>query len=442
MKNSEINVKNFMRLSWPVIISHATIILVGIIDLIFVRNLGTTTSAAVAIANNVCIGIYAIFEGIRSGTTVLTARFFGAKQKEKITQTLNISLFTALSTGLFILLTSFFISKTIFMMLGTLQTRDVGSVYLFIRLLGAPLILTFLVIEGFFRGLKDTFTPFLITLSICSCNVVFNYLFLHTFPKMELNSIASATVLAYFVGAILSLLFLFKRTLAKRFINFKKSFTSLWKEYFKIIIEIGIYITLIETAFIIFTYMFKQLGTATLAAHQITFNIYMVAYLPAMGFFAATSIIVGNLLGAKKGNLAIKATLKICYLCTILALGLNLLIFVFSPQLGHWLSPTNFVVAILTSKALKLASISCVFNTIYVVLRGALIGAKDTRFIIYEGIVTSFAIFLPLVYLLGITLGYGAVGGYLAFLIWGIVDAAVFAWRFFINKGWQKINAV
>ena len=74
------SVTNIYKLAWPAIISHATVMLISIIDLAFIANLGgaAVAIAAAAVANNICAGIYAALEGIRSGTAVLIARFHGA----------------------------------------------------------------------------------------------------------------------------------------------------------------------------------------------------------------------------------------------------------------------------------------------------------------------------------------------------------------------------
>jgi len=56
------------------------------------------------------------------------------------------------------------------------------------------------------------------------------------------------------------------------------------------------------------------------------------------------------------------------------------------------------------------------------VMRGVLTACKDARFIVYEGLVSSYIIFLPLAYLFAIQLGYGVYGGYIAFLFWCFTD--------------------
>ncbi len=79
---------------------------------------------------------------------------------------------------------------------------------------------------------------------------------------------------------------------------------------------------------------------------------------------------------------------------------------------------------------LRLVCVGQLFSAVYMVLRGALTGSGDTRFIVYEGLVSGYLVFLPLAYLLAIKAGYGIYGGYAAFVLWCIADCTALTARF------------
>ena len=68
----------------------------------------------------------------------------------------------------------------------------------------------------------------------------------------------------------------------------------------------------------------------------------------------------------------------------------------------------------------------------------ALAGAGDTRFTSFVGILSSWLIFVPLSYILGITLGFGIWGPWIAFGIHLFLEASLIIFR--VNQGkWKQI---
>jgi multidrug resistance protein, MATE family len=437
----ELETKNIINLTWPVMISQSIIVLIGLIDLLFIRQLGTLFVGAISIANLVCTGVYSFLEGLRSGITVLTARSFGAKDKNNLSHLLNVGLFFAALIGIIILSTSYPLSKIIYTLVGNTKIEQIGLFYLPVRLFAAPFILTFFIIAGFFRGIKNTLIPFIITIIVCLSNLILNYLFISQKQNLVILlvcTIAIATIFSYAIGTIISFFILLKNKKSKQFVNFDIFIKSLnkanIKRFTKITAEIGIYTGLTVIVITIFSYMFAKINPKVLAAHQICLQIYSAIYMPAWGFLASTSIIVGKLLGEVNRNLIKFAVYKISSISFSIIGFLSLLLFLFSNQVANLFSPTDRIVAKMVTSNLKLVAISLIIGSIYVVIRGALTAAKDTLFILLTGTATSFLFFLPLSYYLGIKYNYGIFGGYTAFLSWIILDLLILSWRFFCSK--------
>jgi putative MATE family efflux protein len=391
------------KLAWPAIISHATVMFVSIIDLAFIGRIeaATLAIAAAAISNNVCAAIYYFLEGIRTGTTVLIARFFGANQQSQITKTINLALFLALIISPIVFLIVYLSAPLMFTFAKNESIAKMGNSYLMIRLLGLPFHLVIFAIIGTFRGLKNTFYPFLITLAICSLNIFLNYSFVYDVIKLpfsKINNIATATAMSYFICAIFAFTLLLKSKLTRKYVNLKAKFKSILKTFIKIGTEIGLYAGFVVLSLFIFVFIFTALGPQALAAHQIVFQIFLVTSLPPMGFFVATTILVGKLFGEKS---------------------------------RHYIRRRNLVTA---ANSIYLICAMQLFNSIFLIIRGALIAAKDTLFILIAGSITAYLFFLPMSFFVGIKLGYGVFGGFLIFLIWTIIDTIVFTTRFLIKR--------
>jgi putative MATE family efflux protein len=426
--------KNIYKLAWPAIASHATVMFVGIIDLAFIARLpsATVAIAAASIANNVCGAIYSFLEGIRSGTTILVAQFYGANDKKNISRTLMLALYYASIIGVLVLVVTPLISKFIYHLIGN-KIAHLGNPYLIIRLIGLPFHLIIFAIIGLFRGLKNTFIPMCITITICLFNLIFNYIFMYGsygLPKLGMNGVALGSASAYFISFLISILLVLTLPISKKYVNFQNSFKPLKKTFVKVGTEIGAYSGIVIIALFAFVFLYIPQGAQVIAAHQIAFQSFMVTYLFPMGFFVATSIIISKLFGEKEYHFIIPATVKI-WVASLPVVGvIALLTAIFAPNIAHFFSPGDSYVANLATGAIYQICIIQLLCTFFAVLKGALTALKDTRFVLIAGTITSYLFFIPLTYILGIKLGYGIWGGYLAFILWTALDNVIFGFRF------------
>jgi Na+-driven multidrug efflux pump len=196
-------------------------------------------------------------------------------------------------------------------------------------------------------------------------------------------------------------------------------------------VDVGLNTGFTLLALLIFVWLIKPLGTAALAVHQITLQVFNFAYLPAIGFLITASIIVPQL-GETERNSLLPTVGRICKMSFGVILVTSSLIFIFSSTISNFFSPADRLVAEQAAQTLKLVCIGQLFSSIYMVLRGALTGCQDTRFIVYEGWVSGYLLFLPLAYLLAVKAGYGIYGGYTAFLLWCMADCSALVIRFFL----------
>lgn len=205
-------------------------------------------------------------------------------------------------------------------------------------------------------------------------------------------------------------------------------------EYIALAIDVGFNTGFTLLALLVFVYIMKPLGTVALAVHQITLQFFNLAYLPAMGFLITASIIVPRLLEHKQEYLLIPTVNRICKMSFGVIFVTSILLFIFSSTVSSFFSLADKIVAEQATKTLKLVCFAQLFSSIYMVLRGVLTACKDTRFILYEGWVSGYLVFLPLAYLFAVISGYDIYGGYVAFLLWCIIDCAALAFRFYLYK--------
>ena len=439
-----ISYKKIGLLAFPIIISQSVVLIDGMIDLAFIGPLGTDAIAAVAIANALCATVFNFLEGFRIGTTVLIAKASANNNLPEGTAVINTGLFLTAIIGIVLFIFAPTISNMVYDSVGNEQINYHGVDYLIIWLWTIPLILFSYVFVGLFRGLRDTATPLFSTAAVCILNAFFTYLFVYGgwgFPCLGVKGAAWGTFTANLVGLLIIIYLALKNPLTTQYLRWNHLFFKQAPEYISLAIDIGLNTGFTLLALLAFVYIIKQLGSLALAVHQITLQIFNFAYLPAMGFLITASIVVPGLVGQESEHLLKSTVNRIC----LISLGMICLtsgsLYLTAPVISRFFSPTDTVVAEQTTQTMTLVCFGQLFSSVYMVLRGALTGCRDTRFIIYEGLISSYIIFLPLAYWVAIRLGYGVYGGYIAFLLWCMTDCLALAVRFYCQQAGGKFHA-
>lgn len=425
------------KLAFPVIIAQSVVLLNGMIDLIFISPFGIEAIAAISIANALCATVFNFLEGFRLGTTVLISRAKAADDLPKAIGVVNTGLFLVTIIGSVLMAFAPYISELVYDIAGSEQLKYYGSDYLKIWLWTIPFILFSYVIIGLFRGLSDTATPLYSSVVICLFNIFFDYLFVwggFGFPSIGVKGAAWGTMFANIAGLLIIAYLVLKKSFTNKYIQLKQPFFRYIPEYITLAADVGLNTGFTLLALLLFVYIIKPLGASALAIHQITLQVFNFAYLPAIGFLITASIIVPHLLENHQDCLLIPTVKRICKMSFAIVLVTSSLLFTFSSLVSGFFSPNDRIVAEQAAQTLKLVCLGQLFSSVYMVLRGALTGCKDTRFIVYEGLISSYLIFLPLAYFLAVHSGYGIFGGYVAFLLWCITDCGALAVRFYLIK--------
>lgn len=438
-----ISYKQIAKLAFPVIAAQSVVLLNGMIDLAFIGPYGTEAIAAVSIANALCATLFNFLEGFRLGTTVLIAKASAANDTSKATAVINAGLFLVAIIGVLIFAFAPYLSDIVYNIVGNEAIKSHGRDYLKIWLWALPLILCSYVLVGLFRGLRDTTTPLYSTVANCLLNFFFDYLFVDggfDFPCMGIKGAAWGTLLASLTSLGIIVYLALKQQLTRPYIHLKRRFFQQIREYTYFAADIGLNAGCTLLAMLIFVGIIKPLGAGALAVHQITLQVFNFAYLPAVGFLITASIVVPQLLSNDQGYLLRPTVNRICKMSFGVIMVTSSLIFSFSGTVGAFFSPADKLVAQQTAQTIKLVCLGQLFSSVYMVLRGALTGCKDTRFIVYEGWVSGYLIFLPLSYFLAVKSGYGIYGGYVAFLLWCMADCLALGFRFYFKRRGKNLQ--
>ena len=190
---------------------------------------------------------------------------------------------------------------------------------------------------------------------------------------------------------------------------------------------------------IIYASMIASIGTAQVAAYHITCTIESLGYMPANGFAAAATTMVGQKLGAKDPNGSERLGQYTVGSSLVFLSVVGLLMFVVRhPLTGLFTSDSD--VYYITEHLLVICALIQPFNALSIVTQGSLSGAGDTLRPLIYSLITMWGIRIVFSWILGFYLGYGVYGIYFSMLIDLAVRSTMLQMRF--RKGRWKTASI
>jgi len=181
-----------------------------------------------------------------------------------------------------------------------------------------------------------------------------------------------------------------------------------------------------------------SLGTEALATQQIIMNATMFVFAPGHAFSIAATTMVGQSLGAKQPRQAERSGWETARVAVAWNTTVGLAFFFLGRSIMSLYISDPDVVG-LGALCLRIFSLSLPLTAVNQSLSGALKGAGDTRFPMLVTGGSVWLIRIPLVYFLGVVLGYGLPGVWAGYGSDLAVRGSFMALRF--RKGhWKAIK--
>lgn len=368
--------KLIFRFATPMLLGNVFQQLYNVTDSIIVgRFLGKEALAAVGASFPLIFMLISFVIGISSGSTIIIAQFFGAKDHEKVKRAMDTMYIFLFFASIVIAVLGIVFSTTIFRLIRLPEEIiPQASTYMSIYLSGTLFFFGFNGTSAVLRGLGDSKTPLYFLIISTVFNIFFDLLFIVVF-KWGIGGAALATVIAQ-AGAFLTLtLYLNHRT---RMINlsFRK---YVWdREMFRSSLRIGLPTgfqqTFVSMGMLALLRIVNDYGTDTVAAYSVAVRIDGLASLPAMNFGQALSSYTGQNIGANRiprVNKGLKATLN---MSSVVAVMTSILIMSFREQLMGLFTSDLEVIRIGARYLLIVSGFYIFFSSMFViggVMRGA-----------------------------------------------------------------------
>jgi putative MATE family efflux protein len=370
--------------------------------------------------------------GLIVGTVALVARAYGAKALERVDELLVQSTQLTALVGLVVGIAGAALARPLLTLLGASpDVVNVGVDYLRPLLLGTPFFCLSLLYAGVLRGVGNTRLPFLCALAANALNAVLNYgLVLGHFglPSLGVTGSAIGTVIAQIFNVIALMWILRGGRVAGLHLRLRPVPIDrrLAVELFGVGWPAALDLLVLNGGFVIGLGLLGRVGDITVAAHGLGLRIQSLAFVPGVGIAQATAALVGQALGANDLPRARRIARVSMVLCTLMMSSLALVIVVAAhPLVGLFGVVAGTPLELAAVQWLRLLGAAMVPSGVVIALTGVLQGSGATRTSLRINIWTTFALQVPLAYVLAFPLGMGGLGVWLSVPIVYVIKAFV-----------------
>lgn len=280
--------------------------------------------------------------GISVGTSVLLARYLGAKDEEKTKKTVSSSILTSLLIGALIAAFSIPLMKVLLTRMNCPpECFEEAWLYAVVNMAGMPAILLYNYCSAILRVSGDSKRPLYYMLCSGGINVVLNLVFCILFAS-KILAVALATVLSQAIGAALSL-FRLCRVEGSCRVSLKNLRMD-FRYFFKILrygLPNGICLALFAFSNILIYSALNEFGAATVAGESAAAQLQEVSLAVNSAFQVAAQTFIGQNLGAGNPKRVKKSFLYCGVMLFAITFSLGLFMNIFAEQLLYPFIGTN-----------------------------------------------------------------------------------------------------
>ena len=404
-----------------------------LVDTAIVGRLGTVPLGGVAVASVVIAALLPVFNFLSYGTTARVAFLTGRHDHRGAGAVAMQGLWLCALVGVPLAVGVAAASGPLIGLVGGEgDIAAAGRTYLRISCVGIPAVLVAYVAHGYLRGVSAVRTTLVVAAVANAVNVVVELVFVYGFDWGVAGS-AWSTVIAQAGAAAWFLVLLGRRLLAvgagSRPIpaEIRRLLTAGRRLFFRT--------AALFLALALATAVAARIDPATLAGHQITFQVHMFIALVLDSLAIPGQILVGRALGARDHAEARAVSRRLLGWGIVAGLVVALALAASSPWLPGVFTEDPAVVE-RARLALLVAAVVQVPAAVAFVLDGILIGASDFRFLQWST-VAGLAVFTPFAVAVLARPGLGIVGLWCGLLAW-MTGRAAANWVRYRGEAWMS----
>ncbi len=388
-----------LRFSMPLLVGNLAQQLYNTVDSIIVgKHIGDTALAAVGTAGPIFMLLLTLLMGISTGAGILSAQYFGAKDRATLSRVVGSSIFLIFSGGVVMTAVGYFASAPLIRLIAPPENVARGAIiYLQIIFLGYLGNSAYNILAGVLRGMGDSFYPLVFLILACLLNIALDLLLV---KPMGIAGVALATIIAQAFSGLLCFIRIFRMKdtvdLDRRSLSPDRALTI---RLFRLGLPAGLTQAIFSLSAIIVQGLTNSMGEAVIAANVAIMRVDGFCMLPNFTFGTAATTYVGQNIGAGKADRirqGVRDLLRVALICAAVLIGCVLL---FGRGLIGLFTQTGSVLEI-GVMGLRWLALGYLAFSVTQVLQGTMRGAGETMLPMWISIIATVILRMPLAYLI------------------------------------------
>lgn len=436
--------KDLRKLIIPLVFEQALAITVGMADTMMVSSVGEAAVSGVSLVDMINMLIFSVLSALATGGAVVTSQNIGAKRKDDACRSAKQLLYTVIAVS-FVIAAAVILMKRPLLKLffGSIETdvMDNAIIYLMISAVSFPFLAVYNACAALFRSMGNAQITLKVSILINIINIVGNAVCIFGF-HMGVAGVALPSLVSRAVGGLILYLLLKN---PKNMVHFvKEKFRIEWDIIRRILyigIPSGIENGIFQLGRVLVVSIISGFGTAQIAANGVANNLDSMGCIIGQAISLAMITVVGQCVGAqdeKQIRYYTKKLLAIAYIATAVLNSIILL----------GLTPVLSLYG-LSEETTKLAYILVMIHdgcAIFMwpaafVLPNMLRACNDVKFTMIVSIFSMFTFRIGFSYVIGVYMGMGAVGVWIAMIIDWVFRILLFVGRY-VSGRWKRMCIV
>lgn len=403
---------SLLAIAVPVALQNLITYCTGMMDTVMLGQLGEVQLSGATVANQFTMVFMGLSFGIASGTNVLLAQYWGKRDNKSMHSILAVMYWVTIGLSLVFFSAACFFPTEI-MRIFTPDTEVIaeGAKYLRIVCLSylpmglSNVMLMTLRSVGNVKISIVVYTTSLFTNTFLNWVLIFGAL---GAPRLEMRGAAVATVIARIIEVLIAGIYVFTREkkISMRLHNLVRFDTSFVKDFGVNVVPVMFNELLWSLGNSALMMVMGRMGRSFVTASSITNITMQFAQIISIGLSNATSVIIGNTVGAEEYDKAKELARGILVLSVFIGAFAGIVIFTIRPLViaCYNISPETKEVVM---SVMGVASIVAFFQCIAIIeLMGILRGGGDIHFVLVVDIIFMWLCAIPLGALCGLKLGW------------------------------------
>lgn len=443
-----------LRLALPTVLTMLSQTLMWTVDTALLGHVSSVALAAAGLGGMITWAGYSLFNNLSRINGTFVSQAHGKGDDAAVGDYTWQGIYLALGTGLLLQLAGYHSQAVLPWTRNPLEVQELTYVYIKWRTLSAVATQLTFCLMGFFQGRRDVRTPMWAGVAANVVNLVLDIWLIFGWAGFELAGrrwlamapqgvagAAIATSAGTFVNlAILAVCLLLPRVNRRRYRTHRPRRPA--PRQIADIVRVGApaawegFIDM--TSFVFFSVLIGQIGTASLAASQITIQLLAFSFMPLWGVTIAGSVLTGNWMGAGQPEQAERYARQVYKVGIYYALVVAAVFVALGGRLFLIFTPDPEILAMAGGLALVAACFQF-GDGLRMIGSGILAGAGDTRFPMLIGLAFLWGGFIPLTWWIVKVQGGGVehawLGGAACYALLGVL-----IWLRFRSGRWKRVR--